>query len=218
MKILLLGATGRTGRHLLQETLDRGHILHALVRDQSKVKISHENLKVFEGSPMDKALLNNATNGCEAILSALNISRYNDWPWTKLRTPIDFLSSVMKLIIELAPQHHIQRIIFTSAWGVAETRKDIPGWFRWFIEHSNILYPYEDHARQEELVKQTSLQWTSVRAAGLVNGKGKRAIIVSFNNSPRPGLTISRRNLAGFILDVLEKNLYVREMPVVSAK
>ena len=218
MTILLLGATGRTGRHLLQESLDRGHIVHALVRDKSKLKIAHENLAVFEGSPLDKAVLSNAMTGCEAILSALNISRNNDWPWSKLRTPKDFLSSVMKIIIELAPQHHINRIIFTSAWGVAETRKDIPGWFRWFIEHSNILYPYEDHARQEELLKQTSLEWTGIRAVGMINSKRKKTIIVSFNKEPKPRLIIGRRSLAAFMLDVLEQNLYVRQLPVVSEK
>jgi nucleoside-diphosphate-sugar epimerase len=218
MKILLLGATGRTGRHLLQQSLEHGHVVHALVRDKSKIKITHENLIVFEGSPLDKPLLNNAMIGCEAILSTLNISRNNDWPWAKLRTLTDFLSSVMKNIIDLAPQHSIQRIIFTSAWGVAETRKDIPGWFRWFIEHSNILYPYEDHARQEELLKQSSLEWTAVRAAGLINAKRIKTIIVSFNNTPRPRLTISRHSLASFMLYVLEKNTYVREMPVVSER
>lgn len=218
MKILLLGATGRVGRHLLQQSLERGYIVHAMVRDVSKVKTAHENLIVFEGSPSVKGLLNHAMAGCEAILSALNISRYNDWPWAKLRTPKDFLSSVMKDIIALAPQHHIQRIIFTSAWGVAETKKEIPGWFRWFIEHSNIRYPYEDHARQEELLKQTSLHWTAVRAAGLVNTKKKKTIIVSFDNTPPPRLTIGRRSLASFMLDALEKNMYVREMPVVSEK
>jgi putative NADH-flavin reductase len=216
MKILLLGATGRTGRYLLQESLDRGHIVHVLVRDKSKLKITHTNLTVYEGTPLDKAVLNTAMTGCDAILSALNISRCNDWPWSNLRTPKDFLSSVMKVIIELAPQHGIQRIVFTSAWGVAETRTDIPGWFRWFIEHSNILYPYEDHARQEDLLKQTSLEWTAIRAVGLINSKRKKTIIVSFNNTPRPRLTIGRRSLAAFMLDVLEKKMYVREMPVVS--
>jgi hypothetical protein len=48
--------------------------------------------------------------------------------------------------------------------------------------------------------------------------KALRAIIVSFNNTPRPGLTISRRNLAAFMLDALEKNMYVRERPVISEK
>ena len=218
MTILLLGATGRTGRHLLRESLDRGHIVHALVRDKSNVKIVNENLRLFEGSPLDTPILNNAMTGCEVILSALNISRYNDFPWSKLRTPKDFLSSVMKIIIGLAPQHLIKRIVFTSAWGVAETRKDIPGWFRWFIEHSNILYPYEDHARQEELLQQTSLEWTGIRAVGLINSKRKKAIVVSFNKGPKPRLIIGRLSLATFMLDVLEKNLYVRQLPVVSEK
>jgi hypothetical protein len=42
--------------------------------------------------------------------------------------------------------------------------------------------------------------------------------MVSFNNTPRPRLTIGRRSLASFMLDVLEKNLYVMETPVVSTK
>ena len=124
----------------------------------------------------------------------------------------------MKLIIELAPPHQINRIVFTSAWGAAETRKDIPGWFRWFIEHSNILYPYEDHARQEELLKQTSLEWTGIRAVGLINSKRKKKIIVSFNKEPKPRLTVGRFGLAAFMLDVLEQNLYVRQLPVISEK
>jgi putative NADH-flavin reductase len=218
MRILLLGATGRTGKLVMQQALQRGHIVHALVRDKNKVKLNHADLTLFEGQPADKAVLENGMKGCEAILSALNISRTSDFPWAKLRSPKDFLSSVMKHIIELAPQQSISRIIFTSAWGAAETRKDIPGWFRWFIEHSNIKYPYDDHARQEELIKQTSLQWTSVRPVGLTNSNNTKELIVTINNNPKPWLTISRRHVASFMLDVLEKNLYVGEMVVVSEK
>ena len=75
MRIFLLGATGRTGKLVMQQALQRDHIVHALVRDKSKVKLSHANLILFEGQPADKAALENAMKGCEAILSALNISR-----------------------------------------------------------------------------------------------------------------------------------------------
>lgn len=218
MRILILGATGRTGKFLLEEALQRGYHVHVLVRDKSKVTLTHGHLTVFEGSPSDPGALDNAMSGCEAVLSALNVSRKSDFPWAKLRTPPDFLSTVMKSIIELVPHHGIQRIIFTSAWGVAETRKDIPGWFRWFIEHSNIRYPYEDHARQEEIVKQTSLQWTSVRAVGLTNSKNNKEVMISLDNKPKPKILISRRHVAAFMMDVLEKKLYVREMPVVWEK
>jgi uncharacterized protein YbjT (DUF2867 family) len=218
MRILILGATGRTGKHLLEQALQRGYHVHVLVRIKNKLPLDHGHLTVFEGSPSDPGALDNAMNGCEAVLSALNISRYNDFPWTKLRTPVDFLSSVMKSIIELMATHGIKRIIFTSAWGVAETRKDIPGWFRWFIEHSNIRYPYDDHARQEDLLKQTSLHWTAVRAVGLTNSDNNKEVMVSLNNNPEPKLLISRSHVATFMLDALEKNLYMGEMPVVWEK
>jgi hypothetical protein len=123
----------------------------------------------------------------------------------------------MTNIIELAPAHQIQRLVFTSAWGVAETKKDIPGWFRWFIDHSNVRFPYLDHERQEGLVQGTTLNWTSVRPVGLTNNKRTEDITVSFRNSPRPKLTISRLSVARFMLDVVEKNLYPGQMPVISA-
>lgn len=218
MKILLLGSTGRTGKHILQIALQRGHVIHALVRSKQKVSISHPNLHIYEGDPLDKKVLGNAMAGCEAIINALNISRTSDWPWARLRTPENFLCTITSHIIEIAPMHNIYRYVFISAWGVAETRKDIPGWFRWFIDHSNIRFPYLDHARSEELLKPSPLHFTSLRPAGLTNSLKQRDIIVSFNNSPRPNLMISRLNLACFALDTLEKNLYVRGFPVLSQK
>ena len=218
MHILILGATGRTGRFLLEQALQRGHHVHVLVRNRSKLKLDHVHLTLFEGSPGDVGALDNAMKGCEAVLSALNISRTSDFPWAKLRTAADFLSSVMKTIVELAPRHGISRIIFVSAWGVAETRKDIPGWFRWFIDHSNIRYPYDDHARQEDILKKTSLQWTAVRAVGLTNSNNTKEVMVSLNNIPKPKILISRRHVAAFMLDALEKDLYVGELPVVWEK
>ena len=218
MKILLLGSTGRTGKHVLEQAIERGHLVHIIVRDRNKVHLSHPNIQVTEGNPSDETILEKAMRGCEIIISTLNISRTSDWPWARLRTPKQFLSTVMEKIIRLAPQHGIRRVIFSSAWGVAETRNDIPGWFRWFIENSNIRYPYEDHAVQEKLVEQTDLDWTAVRAAGLTNFKRNKEIQVSFENRPKPNLTISRRNLAMFILDIMEKGAYIKQRPVVSEK
>ena len=218
MRILILGSTGRTGKHLLQQALQRGHTVNVLVRDRKKLTISDPNLSVYEGTPLDKTALEKAMVGCEAILSALNISRVNDWPWAKLKTPKDFLQSTMKNIIELMPKHNIERIIFISAWGVSETKKQIPGWFRWFIDHSNIRYPYLDHEKQEALVEKTNLHWTAVRAAGLTNSKKQKEVLISFNNHPKPRLLISRRSVAAFMIDILGRNLYVWQMPVISWK
>jgi putative NADH-flavin reductase len=229
MKIALLGATGRTGKHLLELALQRGHTVNVLVRDKQKLvsqmgqkgpisQSGQNKLIIFEGYPLDKKILEQTITGCEAIVSALNISRTSDFPWAKLRTPKDFLSQVMKLIIDIAPSKNIRRVIFTTAWGVAETKKDLPGWFKWLIDKSNMRYPYADHEKQEELAKQSNLLYTSVRPVVLINSQKIKQPIVTFNNDPKPKLMISRRSVASFMLDVLEQNSYVREMPVISGK
>ena len=216
MKVLLLGATGRTGALILEELLQHGHIVHALVRDENKVKATSSALTVFEGSTLDGQALNAAMQGCEAIISALNISRHSDFPWSALRTPENFLSATITKVISEANQHQIKRVIVISAWGVNETRTHIPWWFRWTIDHSNIKYAYRDHEQQEELLKQSDLDWTVIRPAGLVNSAVIKPVKISLNNSPKPSLIISRKSVATFTINVLEQGLYVRQAPVIS--
>ena len=218
MHILVLGSTGRTGRILLSEALNRGHKVTVLISHKGALKIKPELVEVFEGTPLNKFTLSEAMKDCDAVLSSLNISRVSDFPWSRLRTSKDFLSASMKHIIDASAENNIKRIIITTAWGVAETRNDSPFLFRWLITNSNIRYPYYDHEKQEQLLKSSDMDWTIIRPVGLTDSEKVRDVKVSINNQPKPSLTISRRNVALFILDVLEKNLYTRQCPVISEK
>lgn len=218
MHILVLGGTGRTGRLVIDEALKRGYKVSVVVSHEYRLKHDPKLLDVHEGTPLNKYTLAEAMKGCDAIISTLNISRMSDFPWAALRTSEDFLSVSMKNIVEAAAEQQVKRIIITSAWGVAETWKDIPFWFRWLVHYSNIHYAYYEHERQEELLKNSDTEWTAVRPAGLTDSLKEKEIKVSLNNSPKPSLTISRLNTAKFMLDVLEKGLYIRQCPVISEK
>jgi len=218
MHILILGTTGRTGRILLNEALKRGHRVTVLISHKGALKINPDLMEVYEGTPLNKFTLADAMQGCDAVLSALNISRVSDSPWSKLRTSKDFLSSAMKHIIEAATENNIKRIIITTAWGVAETRNDTPLWFRWLIDNSNVRYQHLDHEKQEALLKASSLDWTIIRPVGLTDSEKIRKVKVTFNNQPKPSVTISRKNVALFMLDTLENNLYNRQCPVISER
>ncbi|HEY4196366.1 MAG TPA: NAD(P)H-binding protein [Mucilaginibacter sp.] len=218
MHILILGATGRTGRILLDEALKRGHKVNVLVGHKSSLKSNVELIDVYEGTPLNRYTLADAMRGCDAVLSALNISRVSDYPWSKLRTSKDFLSSSMQNVLETAKEQNINRIIVTTTWGVSETKKDIPLWFRWLIKNSNIRYAYLEHERQEEMIQLSGTKWTIVRPVGLTDSEKEKKVRVTLYKSPKPSLTISRKNVALFMLDALEKNLYIRECPVISEK
>ena len=214
--ILLLGATGRTGNEVLGLALARGFEVHALVRNPDKLKFRNKNLRVFQGDTRDPKDLSMAMAGSDAIVSCLNISRKSDFPWSALRTPPDFLSETMKNVMQVAKLQGVNRLVFTSACGVGESRALIPGWFAWLIDNSNISAAYLEHERQEALVKASDLDWTIVRPVGLTNSSCPKPTRVFLDNGGKPALTISRRNTAVFLLDALESGKYVKQAPVIS--
>jgi putative NADH-flavin reductase len=216
MRILLLGATGRTGKLLLSQALARGHEVHVLVRDRHKVTTIHPNLQVMQGYPADRSCLVKIMEGCDAVISTLNISRYNDFPWTPLRTPKDFLSDTMTAVMSVASTHQLRRIIFTSAWGVGDSKADLPGWFRWLVKKSNLRYPYADLDKVEKLLEGSEFEWTAVRPVMLTNTKKTRIAHVVFAGKKPSSLFISRASVAAFMLDALEQGSYVGEKPVIS--
>jgi uncharacterized protein YbjT (DUF2867 family) len=215
-KLLILGSTGRTGKLLLTEALARGFEVNILVRDIQKVKSTSEKLTIFEGTPANKEDLSKALHGCTHVLSALNISRNTDFPWSGLRTPKDFLEKTIQNLIDLSKTNPLKNVMVISAWGVAETKKDIPFWFRWMIDFSNIKYGYLGHEQQEKLLQISDVNYTIIRPVGLTNFEKPKPIIITKNNYPKPNFLISRKNVAGFMLDVLEKEEFFREILVVS--
>ena len=73
MNLLILGATGGTGRALVEQALAAGHVVTAFARDPSKVRTKHQNLRVAKGDILDPASVEAAIHGQDAVLSALGI-------------------------------------------------------------------------------------------------------------------------------------------------
>ncbi|MGB3468060.1 MAG: NAD(P)-binding oxidoreductase [Cyclobacteriaceae bacterium] len=215
-KILLLGATGRTGRFIPDLAIDKGYEVNCLVRNPDKVK-KQPGMTVFTGDVKSLADLRNASEGCQAIINLLNISRKSDFPWSPLRTPPDFLSEVMTKTILVAKEKAIDRIVSCSAWGVADSESEIPFWFRWLINVSNIKAAYKEHQAQEALIRRSGLCWTIIRPTGLTNGRKKQQILESFGGNPNPNLMISRVSVAEYMINCLAEPKLFRNTVTISS-
>lgn len=215
MKLLLLGATGRAGGRVLKQALDSGYEVTCLVRNPQKV-ISSSEVTIIQGDPKSRNDLEGVMKGVDLLISVLNISRKSDFPWAPLRTPKTYMSTVVSNIISLSKKHPLKRVVICSAWGVLETKKDIPFWFRWMIDMSNIGVAYKDHERQEKLMESSGLDWTIVRPVGLTNGTKKQQVRESFNNDPKPSITINRSTVASYLLDSLHKDELIGKKVVIS--
>lgn len=216
--IAVLGATGRTGRWIVEEALQRGYFVQALVRDKSRLTIWHENLTIIEGTPESRKDLRATMKGCEAVLGALNISRKQEWwLWSELTASSTFLSAVASKVVEVANEMNIKRCLVVTAWGTAETKKDLPAAFRWMIDLTNIGVTYRDHERQDLIWEKSGLDWTIVRPVGLTNSMEEKSIQILLNSSTaKPAMIISRRMVALFMLDALEQGTYIHQMPIIS--
>ncbi|MPR33684.1 NAD(P)-dependent oxidoreductase [Salmonirosea aquatica] len=217
-KIAVLGATGRTGIWIVQEALQRGYAVNALVREQSSLNIEHNDLTIIKGTPTATMDLMRVMEGCEAVLSALNISRKNEWwPWSELSSSPTFLSDVAQKTVDVANQSNLKRCLVVTAWGTGETKQDIPGWFRFFINTTKIGVTYRDHERQEEIWAKSGLDWTIVRPVGLNNDTEEKPIgVLLESKTAKPTqLMISRRMVARFMLDALEENTYLHQKPII---
>jgi putative NADH-flavin reductase len=216
MKILIIGASGRTGRLIVEEALKQGYDLNVLVRDKNKMPFNSKSIKVYQGTPARRTDLAAAMQGCEVIISALGLVRASDAPWSKLISPPNFISESMKNVIAEAGQQNLKRLITVSAWGVGETKKEIPFWLRWLINYTNMRPVYEEHELEEKLLAVSSLRWTAVRPVALNDSKKIKTLKVSFNNSPKPSLQISRQSVAKFTVDIAKSDKYDMKSPTIS--
>ena len=210
MKILLLGATGRTGKLVIEEAIRRGHIISAVARDPEKLKNYH--IDITQGSPYDFETVEKALSGCEAVINTLNISRKSDNPWAGLVSPRDLISKSATNAVSAMNKAGITRFIALSTIGAGSSWKTTPAILKFIVSISNLKYAFRDHGRQEEILQNSSVEYTVCRAPMLsteTNTKG--AVAVKEGENP-PKMVLSRNSAAEFFIKIIENKEHIREI------
>lgn len=218
MRILLLGATKGLGKEILNEALSLGFEINCLVRNAKKFPIEQNNIRVFEGDATSSIDLENAVQDSKIIISTLNVMRKNLFPWSNITNDKNTISKSSKNIIEISKRKKIKHLISVSAWGVNESLDHIPIWFKLLIKNSNLKYPYIDHGKSEKLLVNSNLNWTILRPSALVNFLNNHQVKESISLKNKPSLIISRKSLAKFIINIVDKKNYYNKIVTVSKK
>jgi putative NADH-flavin reductase len=208
-KILVLGATGGTGQQLISRALQQGHEVTALVRTPQRLTISDDRLRVLAGSVTDDSqALADAVRDQAAVISALGVGRS-----FKSR---GLITQSMPRIVRAMEDHGVRRLIFTSAFGVGDTRRDVPLGPRIFVR---LLLQdiYRDKELGEATLRASSLDWTLVYPAGLIDaratGRCRAGERLSLTGFPR----IARADVADFLLTQIDDTTYVRKGVLISS-
>jgi putative NADH-flavin reductase len=208
VKVLIIGATGGTGRQLVEQALTAGHDVTAFVRDLEKIRVRHEPLRVVQGDILDFNSLDLAVAGQEAVLSSLGTK--------SVFKPVKVFSEGTSNLLRAMTKHGVHRLICITGIGAGDSRGH-GGFF-----YDKIILPiflkriYRDKDKQEELIRKSDRDWTIVRPGFLTNGppKGNYRVLTDLTGGTVG--RISRADVAAFMVAQLNSDRYLCQTPLLT--
>jgi len=207
--LLVLGATGGTGREVVSQALEQGHAVTAFARRPERMEGAHDRLRFVSGDVADGgAILDEAVRGQDAVISTLGrgLSFKSE----------GLIARSVPNIVEAMQRQAVTRLIFTSAYGVGVTWQDVPTVAR-IIARLLLRDLYADKEAGEETLRRSGLDWTIVYPSTLTNGPRTGRYRVG-ERLPMRGLPrISRADLAAFLVTQIDDRRYVGKGVLISS-
>ena len=212
MKVTIFGATGFSGKSILTEALKQGHEVTVLVRDSSKVKINHNNLRIVEGNVLDSQKVAFVIQNQEAVIQCLGVGGKGDGK------PTTFISDATKIIVDEMQKQNIKRLIALSNVG-AGNRIAFQPWFftkiilTYFMKWLKVII--DDKNRMEPIIMNSNLNWTIVRCPNIVDKPAKGKYKATLDGKGLK-LSITLDDLSKFMVGQLKETTFNKQAPCVS--
>lgn len=211
LNVLVLGASGATGRLAVEACRAMGHTVTAFVRSD----VEYPGVRVVRGDATNARDVDRAMVGQDAVVVVLGI-RENPLA-VRFRgsrgTPLDVRSVGTRNVVAAMRTHGVRRLVVQTTYGVGETWNQLSmGWKAMF---SLILAPQiADTELQEEVVRDSGLDWVLVRPVGLNDDTAERPILASPDGETR-SMSVPRRAVARVLADaILDPGLVGRSVAV----
>ncbi len=209
-RVLVIGASRGIGLETVRQSLSRGYAVRALARSADSIAVSDAALETCPGNALDPDDVAEALDGVDTVVQALGVA---PGPATMLK-PVTLFSSATRILIPAMQTAGVRRLISVTGFGAGDSRarisclQRIP--FRLVLGHA-----YDDKSIQEQLIRESDLDWTIVRPGILTRGaRTGRYQVLEKPGQWRNGL-ISRADVADFIVRQIDDATYLRKTPVL---
>jgi uncharacterized protein YbjT (DUF2867 family) len=185
MNLAVLGATGRTGRLVVEQALAAGHSVTALVRSPEKLTMGNPNLRLVTGQATDTSALTRALEGADAVISTLGGKG-------------SVIADSTPAIVAAARQTGVSRVVVLSSFAV---ERDRLGAMSRLLSGLAIGPVIKDHSAGEKVLRQSDLDWTIVYASVLTDGPASGSVAVLPESAKRRmSEKISRADVAAWLV------------------
>ena len=197
MRIAVFGASGRTGRFVVEQGLERGHDMVAFVRDASRFAAEGKRLEVVVGDARDPGAVGTAVRGSDGAISMLALAKAEHEPEH---------SEATHAVVEAARAEGARRIVVIANNHVLHDDEVRPE----FAAHAR------EHRRNRDLLRSSGLDWTILAAATLADEPGTGVYAASLDEKASGDRT-AREDLSTAALDALGHDDWIGHIVGVSS-
>ncbi|MAM67859.1 MAG: epimerase [Rhodospirillaceae bacterium] len=208
MRILIIGASKGIGLQATRQALAAGFQVRALARSATGIAFSHSSLEKMQGDALKTDDIEKALVGVDAVIQSLGVGL------GELIRPVRLFSVATKLLLEAMTSEGVKRLISVTGFGAGDSRANISYLQRLPFQ---IVFgrAYDDKSLQEQLIKDSELDWTIARPGVLTSGpQTDHYQVLSEASQWRNGI-ISRANVADFLVRQIQDQTYIRQSPVL---
>ena len=207
-RVLIIGASRGIGLETTRQALEAGHTVRAFARSAADISISDPKLEKRRGNALRSSDATGAVTSMDAVIQVLGVG-LGDLFW-----PVHLFSDATRILVAAMQAQGVKGLISVTGFGAGDSRASInclqllP--FQFFFGRA-----YDDKDVQERLIKNSALDWTIARPGVLTNGSRTGRYKVLKEPSQWRNGTISRADVADFLVQQIEDRTYVRQTPVL---
>ncbi len=202
MKVLILGANGRTGFQTLKRALEKGHKVTAFVRHTESISLLHPNLKVIKGDALSQESVSKAMKGNEAVIACLSSDE------------ISHRQVFINHIINAMREHKAKRVIAIGGIGALQASEHLK-------VYETVTFPKEyfeltqAHIRVLDALLTSRLEFTFVCPPMIKDGE-RSGVYKTQESYPTQGWSITTGDLADFMVTELTEKKYIGQKVGIS--
>ena len=210
MQLLIVGATGGTGKQAVEQALQRGHFVTAFVRDPAKLDLKNPNLTVLTGDVLKPDTLLPAVRRQDAVICSLGNGLGKD---------DHTVSEGTKNLIDAMNEVGVRRLLVVSSFGVGNSYGGASLSTKLIVK-TLLKNPIADKEIQERAVRESGLNWLIVRPTRLTDdaATGNYKVEEHMNFSAFAMPRIARADVTAFLLDQIDSDRYLGKAVTITGE
>lgn len=210
-RILIVGASRGTGLEAVRKALAAGHRVRALARSASLIPIEDERLEKITGDATDRTALLNALEDVDAVILTLGVA-------PSIATTVsgtNLFSTATRALVDAMKGKGVHRLVAITGIGAGDSRGHGGPLYDWVIFPLVLKRVYDDKDVQEQIIRQSGLDWTIVRPGILTNGPATGRYRALLDPAQWRADQISRADVADFLVKEVTERNFIHQAPVL---